>query len=477
MPIKPMSIDLRPINTKSVRFRTTAGAAIALTLLLIVAGGAINWLVGREIQKAFDATLLEQATDRATLLAAGARPESLMTAVGHEVIVVAISPQGDVLASAGTPAPDEAIGIGPGISDAALLVTDSDESGEVGESGEAREGGDRETLRVAVAVAADGSTIIVGNEGESARSTKSQVRNTLLLVVPLIAVAGAVVAWFVTGRALTPVKRIQAELDEVVHASDGRRVSPPDSGDEIAELSETINDVLDRLEQQSTARLEFVADASHELKSPLANARVLIDTTADHADAAESERVRASVAIELDRLQALVDDLLYLARLDETTPTRPTLLDLDDLLFDEAERVAARTDKTIDASGVRPARVFVDSSDASRAIRNLIENAERFATSRVDVAIATADDSVSVEISDDGPGIPAEQRDRVFERFTRLDVDRARSDGGTGLGLAIVASIAARSGGGVTVHTSATGGALFRLTFPRDLPKYREAGG
>lgn len=443
-----------PINPRSVRFRTTAGAALALSVLLVIAGVAINWLVSRQIQRSFDATLLEQATDRATLLSAGAAPESLMTVVGHEVIVVALSAEGRVLASAGTPSPGELVGLVPGVGDVSVLVAEAGDSG------------DRESLRVAVATASDGSVVIVGNEGESARDTQAQVRNMLLAAIPLVAVAGACVAWFVTGRALRPVQRMQADLDGVVHAGDGRRVGRPGSGDEIDELAETINEVLERLDAQSAARRRFVADASHELKSPLANARILIDTASTDADVAEAESLHKAVARELNRLQALVDDLLYLARVDETTPTQATVIDLDDLVFDEAERVAARSSKTIDASGVQPARAVVDPAEAARAIRNLVENAERFASGSVTLAISRAPTMVTVEVGDDGPGIPVAERDRVFERFSRLGDDRARADGGTGLGLAIVASIAARNNGDVVVRSSPSGGALFELSFP-----------
>ena len=445
------------VNPKSVRFRTTVGAALALAALFIAAGVAVNWLVGRQIQDSFDATLLEQARDRATLLANGAPPESLMTVVGHEVIVVALSPDGGVLAAKGTSQPDRLAQLAPGVGDLRVQIVEEGEEGE--------DELHRETLRVAVAEAPDGSRIVVGNEGESARDTQSQVRNILLAGVPIVTLLGAIVAWFVTGRALRPVGVMQTDLDDVVHAGDGRRVRQPGSGDEIDELAITINDVLDRLDAQSLARRRFVADASHELKSPLANARVLLDTATDD-ELIDATATRQAVGRELDRLQALVEDLLYLARVDETAAHNPEQLDLDDIVFDEAERVAARSPKAIDASGVEPATVFADPREVARAIRNLVENAERFAVERVAIAIERTERDARVLIDDDGPGIPADERDRVFERFARLATDRARSDGGTGLGLAIVASIAERNDGSVTVSDSPLGGARFEVRFP-----------
>lgn len=448
------------LNTRSVRFRTTAGATLALAVLLATAGFVVNWLVGREIQQAFDATLLEQASDRAAQLGAGAPPQSLMTVTGHEVIVVAVSPAGDVLASAGTPAPEEVVGLAPGVFDASLTVV---------EEGESDEPSHAEDLRVAVAEAGDGSVVVVGNEGESAKATKARVRSILLVMVPAVAAVGAAVAWTVTGRALRPVKKMRADLDDVVHAGDGRRVEEPGSEDEIAVLADSINDVLDRLDAQSAVRRQFVADASHELKSPLANARVLVDTSSaglQSQQAGEPERIRTALLVELDRLQALVDDLLYLARTDETAPPVPGVFDLDDLVFDEAERVSSRTTKTIDGSGIQPGRVRSDRNEVARAVRNLIENAERFAATTVTVSLDPGPGMTTVEIADDGPGIPPGDHERIFERFARVDSDRGRADGGTGLGLAIVASVAARNGGDIRLVSPPGGGARFVLSLP-----------
>jgi len=173
------------INTKSVRFRTTAGAAVALIGLLAVAGFGVNWFVGRQIQRSFDQTLFEQAADRAALIDGGASPDTLMTPVGDEDFVVAIGPDGERLASAGVMVPgDLRTDVPLGMSD--LLVT-------VIGSGH---GVEQENLRVAAVEATNGVRVIVGNEGENARNSQAAVRNILLAVMPLTALAGAGVAWF-----------------------------------------------------------------------------------------------------------------------------------------------------------------------------------------------------------------------------------------------------------------------------------------
>ena len=306
--------------------------------------------------------------------------------------------------------------------------------------------------------------MVVASESEQAKRTISAVRAILLVSGPVVVLIGALVAWTVTGQALAPVHTLRAELDSVIHLSQASRVGEPGTGDEIEALAVTTNSLLERLEAHSSARRRFVADASHELKSPIANALAIVETTTE-----PSQRLVATkLTGELFRLQDLVDDLLFLASTDEGVPSNETAFDLDDVVFDEAERVAIRTDKEIDAAGVQPARVHADRSEVARAIRNLLENAVRHAARRVSVSVEPdGGDRWMVVVADDGPGIAIGDRAQVFERFARLDHDRARTDGGTGLGLSIVASIADRNGGSVQVTGAVEAGARFELALPR----------
>lgn len=444
---------MKPPNVRSVRFRTTIGAVTALAVLLFFAGLVINQLVANQIRDAADAVLLERAGDRALQLEQGSDPGALVTVVGEEVVAAVLSPTGEVLASSSAPNADELNGLPEGISEAELTIP-HDGSTEL------------ELLRVAVASTGDGSTVVVASEGEKAEQAVNAVRTILAITGPIVVVIGALVAWAVTGRALAPVNTLRAELDSVIQLSSSARVGEPGTGDEIDALATTTNSLLERLEAQSAARRRFVADASHELKSPIANAKAILET-ADVPSQAAGQRVLG----ELHRLQDLVDDLLFLASTDEASPTTATSFDLDDVVFDEAERATVRTDKIIDASGVVPARAKADRNEIARAIRNLLENAVRHAENRVVAAIEPDGDWWMVVVADDGLGIPIEQRDRVFDRFTRLDADRTRADGGTGLGLSIVASIAARNHGSVEVsdgHETTSCGARFELRLPRE---------
>jgi signal transduction histidine kinase len=275
-----------------------------------------------------------------------------------------------------------------------------------------------------------------------------------------------------------PVDQLRANVDSMAGSGDGHRVTVPETGDELSRLATTMNELLDRIDLQRSAQRQFVADASHELKSPVANLRVLAETSDRPADEHAWQVLRSSMVGEAERLRSMVDDLLFLARSDEealtssdaigVTANRHDVVHLDDVLFDEAERATAAAPEGvhIDASGVVPASVRGDGAALSRLARNLIENAARHATSRVQVAVESGEATVRVHIDDDGPGVHEGDRERVFERFTRLDSDRARASGGTGLGLAIVARIAAIHGGSVTISTSDINGARFTLTLP-----------
>ncbi|MCI3269886.1 sensor histidine kinase [Streptomyces cylindrosporus] len=221
---------------------------------------------------------------------------------------------------------------------------------------------------------------------------------------------------------------------------------------------------LRRVARAEAARRRFVSDASHELRSPLAAVRQHTEVALAHPARADAGTLAATVHEEAVRMQRLVDDLLLLARADEGAPPaarRP--VDLDDLVLAEARRLRASTGLRIDTTGVGAARVTGDEDALRRLVRNLGENAARYARARVAFTLTGAGESfVRLAVEDDGPGIPAADRRRVFERFVRLDESRTREAGGAGLGLAIVAEVAAAHGGKASVED----GARFVVTLP-----------
>ena len=238
----------------------------------------------------------------------------------------------------------------------------------------------------------------------------------------------------------------------------------PPSGDEVAALATTMNEMLDRLEDASTRQRRFVSDASHELRSPVASIRTQLEVAMLRPERADWPVVAERVLAEDARLEQAVADLVDLARLDEGAPmTEQAEVDLDEVVLEECSRTRQ---VPVDVSGVSGGRVRGRSDALARTVRNLVDNAARHAESRVTVTLQTVDDTVELVVADDGPGIPVEDRVRVFERFTRLDEGRARDAGGMGLGLAVVKATVERHGGNVTIDDAAPHGARFVVRLP-----------
>jgi signal transduction histidine kinase len=341
----------------------------------------------------------------------------------------------------------------------------------------ARPGAER---RAAVAVAAPGppgaqgpyEVYAVTVLGDVDDATSAVAAGMLAGAPPLIAFAAAL-AWRVTGHALRPVTAIRAGLAAVTASELDRRVPDPGGADEIARLARTVNDTLDRLERADARQRQFTADASHELRNPLAAVRSRLEV-ALAMDRPDRESVAAALA-DTERLQRIAADLLLLARLDGGPAPRGEPVDLALLAAEDlARRGGARVALRLDAPGPVPAAG--DPARLERALANLVDNAVRYARTEVVVrAGAAADGRAVLEVADDGPGIPEADRDRVFERFVRLDADRGRAGGGTGLGLAIAREIARAHGGDVRALAGAADapGARLELALPGPPPRPR----
>jgi signal transduction histidine kinase len=282
---------------------------------------------------------------------------------------------------------------------------------------------------------------------------------------PLVLLLVGVATALLVGRSLRTVEAMRRRVAAITARQLHERVPVPAADDEFRRLAQTMNTMLDRLEDSALAQRRFVADASHELRSPLSTLQVGLELL----DARLRSQDRTTVAVlreEVDRLARLVADLLLLARVDEHgLAPRLTDVDLDDLLDAERSRVAAQSGPRVIAE-VRPVRVRGDRGQLARAVRNLVDNAVRHARTTVTLRLLPTGEVARLEVVDDGPGVPAAGRDRIFQRFVRLEDGRERAGGGSGLGLAIVAEIVAAHGGGVTVADAPGGGAAFVLTLP-----------
>lgn len=301
----------------------------------------------------------------------------------------------------------------------------------------------------------------------------------LLGGVPLLLVLVGVTTWTVVGRTLAPVDAIRREVDEVSGHELHRRVPDPDTGDEIARLAATMNRMLDRLEVSQARQQRFISDASHELRSPVATIRHHAEIALAHPGQGTGADLAEIVLAEDLRVERLVEDLLFLAQADEhTLRIGRHVLDLDDLVFDEAARLRATTDLRVDVSGVSGGRVDGDATQLRRVLRNLCDNAVRHTRSTIWLSLEGRAAGVVLGVADDGDGVAAAEQERVFERFVRLDEARARDDGGSGLGLAITAEIVAAHDGTVTVSDGSGGGARFEVVLPAvDAPDDVTSGG
>ncbi|NRQ34649.1 HAMP domain-containing histidine kinase [Nonomuraea sp. NN258] len=300
------------------------------------------------------------------------------------------------------------------------------------------------------------------------RSSPSVLSTRMLEVIVFSQVAALIglaswATWLVTGRALRPVAAMRAELDEVNASDLSRRVTQPHGEDEVALLARSINGTLARLERSAEQQRQFASDASHELRTPIAGLRAQLESAQLYPDDTDVQALVESALRDTDRLEAIITDLLLLARIGSRVDMARERVDLADLVHQE---LAVRHDKIpvraalADGVAVEGVRLQL-----ARVLTNLLDNAERHAETRVDVLVYREDDMAVLAVENDGVEIAEADRARIFERFTRLDAARSRDAGGTGLGLAIARDVAMAHRGQIRVEDR-PGGARFVLRLP-----------
>ncbi len=449
----------------SVRVRTTIAATVVVALSLI----AGTWLLLLTLQDALtrsqDVSARTRARDVASLVRAGTLPRSLAP-TSDDSFVQVVDGGGAVRA-----ATSNVLGRSPAFSFRPVrgeLVVRTVTG--------VRDDQDLEDYRVWALRARDGdadgdATVYVATSLESVSDTVATLRSLLVVGVPLMTMLLGAVTWKVVGRALRPVESIRAEVADISESRLSRRVPEPAGGDEIAQLARTMNQMLDRLETASRRQRAFVSDASHELQSPLTRLRTRLEVALSQEPSTDWDGLARDLLADGAEMERLVRDLLFLAREDERRVGQAPddLVDLDDVVLEEVARVRVGSRVQVDALGVSAAPVRGSREQLVQLVRNLLENAERHARTQVQLSISSRDDRVELVVADDGPGVPVEDRDRIFDRFVRLDESRARdAGGGSGLGLSIVATIARRHGGTCEVMDSDIG-ARFVVHLPRPL--------
>ncbi|HEV7721113.1 MAG TPA: HAMP domain-containing sensor histidine kinase [Iamia sp.] len=439
--------------------RTTVGATVVVGVALVVAGVLVVLLLRRDLAASVDAAADLRAEDLIIALESGSEPASLVGGDDDdEALVQIVGEDGRVIAASkdlegvGALATEEVEGRavdGPDGSDDYRLVADTADIGD--ETG----------------------LVVVARSAEAVEEGTGTVAGSLLVGVPLLVLLVAATTWVVTGRALRPVEAIRREVAAITDAELDRRVPAPGGRDEIARLAGTMNAMLDRLEAGRDRTRRFVSDASHELRSPIATIRHELEVAQADPAVVDVEALAGRLLAEDLRMQALVEDLLLLARSDEGTLAavrRP--VDIDDLVLAEAARLRSLGAVAVDASAVTAGQVRGDAGQLARVVRNLADNAARHATSTVRLGVDAGGTSVRFWVADDGPGIPVADRERVFERFTRLDQSRTRGTGGYGLGLAIAAEVVRAHGGHIGVADGPDGGAQVVVDLPASIVEH-----
>lgn len=428
-----------------LRGRLMALGVFGLTIGLALGGVVLLGTLGFVLQRTVDTEAFRTADAVALLAAEDALPDPLPVA-GGQVRVQVVDAQGRIRAAS-----IDADRLVPMVRPERL---DRDRrrrlevpAERVGLAGPVR------VVTVPAGTAADPLTVLVARSMADVRHSTHVVRTILLVAFPLLVAVLAAVAWRVVGATLRPVEALRRGAEEITGRAGAGRLPVPASADEIHRLAVTLNGMLDRLESARIRQRAFVSDAAHELRSPLTNIRTELEVAQRLADRTDWTAVTTNLLTDTERLSRLVDDLLLLARLDEAPPTRGVgPVELGALLAEVAARYPSPPVRVTPPPG--PLWTTGNADELRRVLANLVDNAVRHAYGSVVLAAGSAAGAGAyhlVTVTDDGPGIPVADRERVFDRFTRLDDGRARDDGGAGLGLAIVRELVRRAGGSISL--------------------------
>ena len=327
--------------------------------------------------------------------------------------------------------------------------------------------------RLLVTRTGDGNVLVVGASLEDERDALAGLTSLLVIGIPAAVALAAIVGWIVAGTALRPVERLRLEADAISASEPSRRLPVPETGDELSRLAASLNRMLGRLQEAMEQERRFVADASHELRTPLANLRAEVDLALRRARTAdELGTALRSVREETERLGRLAEDLLVLARLsDDGLHLRREPTDFGRLVGETVDSFAGRAE----GLGVELVThsdgdvvAFADGVRLRQALGNLLDNALRSTPrgGRVTAVARATSGQATLEVTDTGPGFPAEFIGRAGEGFRRPDLARDRRSGGTGLGLAIVRAIVDAHGGTLSIEHAVGGGARVSISLP-----------
>ncbi|GHH69730.1 two-component sensor histidine kinase [Streptosporangium violaceochromogenes] len=440
---------------RSLRFRLTVVASAVLALALVASACVMIGVLRRTLLSGIDQEIYRRARETVSLSDAGRLPAE-MTSIDGTLLQVVDGSGRITHATGGTGRPVPLLDAG----ERALAVR----------LGEARflDGepyGIPHTLRVRALSAGAGRTVIAARPFGEVRAGVGAAGHVLLVGTPLLLVLLAGASWLIIGRTLRPIAALRRGAEEITDTARSRRLPVPEARDEVHSLAVTLNDMLARLEKADARQRALVSDAAHELRSPLASIRLQLEVALGHPEGQEWRETAEGVLEDTMRLARLAEDLLALARLDERggRPGRREPVALDRLVPRTAERYGAAVTVRVAGGAGAPGRedgsitVTGDALDLGRVLVNLVDNALRHTSAPVVVELRAEGADAVLTVTDDGPGVPEPDRERVFGRFTRLDSARSRDEGGAGLGLAIVRETIHAHGGAVHLEDASPG--------------------
>jgi signal transduction histidine kinase len=440
----------------TVRVRVTVAAVVVVGLSMVLGS---TWLLRAHrtsLTQGIETNARLRSRDIASTVADGAFPRTLAVPRGDDNLVQVVDAAGDIVASS--------------VNDKAERRISTLQPGGDGYAAESvgnlvGEGPFRVVARRVRTTAGPLTVYVAGSLG-SVDESEDSLERLLLFGVPILVLLVGATTWVVTGRALHPVEDIRREVEAIGAEDLHRRVPEPKTADEIGRLARTMNAMLGRLEDATDRQARFVADASHELRSPLTGIRAQLEVDLAHPEHAKWQTTERAVLMDTVRLQRLIEDLLAIATAHGASndASHRETVDLDEIVLSETRRLRGRSEHDIDTAAVSGAQLQGNPDQLTRAVRNLLDNAERHADRAVSVSLVETEDAVRLSVIDDGPGIPEDQHARIFERFTRLDDARARDNGGSGLGLAITREVVLAHGGSITIDNAP--GARFTVVFP-----------
>ncbi len=451
-----------------VQVRSAIAATLVLVVLVTAASGLLLLLLRRSLTNGIDSTARARAADIAAqveigddggLVDADKVHAALNVEAVHRTWVQVIDSDGGMLA--GTPGVDgrgPLVDVKPCVDE--VISLDGTFSFDDDAYRVVARGGSSHDRRFTVLV------------GQSLSPVESTTKTAFLLLAagnPLLLLAIAAATFVFVGRSLRPVERIRRTVEQINHSDLGERLEVPPGDDEVARLARTMNAMLQRLQVAQRTQRQFVSDASHELRSPVATLMASAEVAQTHQDPLVMQEFPGVVFEESRRLERLVSGLLLLARADDQG-IRPVFedVDLDDVLDGERARIVALSLPLTVSTDITAARVRGDRHQLEQVVRNLVDNAVRHARSQVSLSVRREAGGVVLEVADDGAGVAAEDRERIFQRFVRLQESRDRASGGAGLGLAIVREIVLAHGGTVEAGENPDGapGARFTVRLP-----------